>query len=80
MAKNYTENDLLSYLYQEVSEQEKLEIDAQLLVDSKLNKAFVQLQSGKSSLELLAQEPSQTSIDIILEYARESSSKNLEMV
>jgi hypothetical protein len=80
MAKNYTENDLLSYLYQEVSEQEKLEIDAQLLVDSKLNKVFVQLQSGKSSLELLAQEPSQTSIDIILEYARESSSKNLEMV
>ncbi|MDP3930083.1 MAG: hypothetical protein Q8R57_13765 [Bacteroidota bacterium] len=80
MAKNYTENDLLRYLYQEVSEQEKLEIDAQLLVDSKLNKAFVQLQSGKSSLELLAQEPSQTSIDIILEYARESSSKNLEMV
>jgi hypothetical protein len=80
MAKNYTENDLLRYLYQEVSEQEKLEMDAQLLVDSKLNKAFVQLQSGKSSLELLAQEPSQTSIDIILEYARESSSKNLEMV
>lgn len=80
MAKSYTENDLVRYLYQEVSEKEKHEIAAQLLINSRLNKCFLQLKSGMANIESLAQEPSQTSIDIILAYSQETSSKNLEVV
>jgi anti-sigma factor RsiW len=80
MAKNYTENDLLRYLYGELSAQETLEIESQMMLDDHLNKAFIQLQNGISNLEQLAQEPSQTSIDIILSYSQETSSKNLEIV
>ncbi|MCE2741573.1 MAG: hypothetical protein LW669_08810 [Sphingobacteriales bacterium] len=80
MAKNYTENDLLRYLYGELSAQETLEIESQMMLDNHLNKAFIQLQNGISNLEQLAQEPSQTSIDIILSYSQETSSKNLEIV
>ena len=80
MAKNYTENDLLRYLYDELSEKEKLEIESQLLIDNQLNKAFVQLQNGKANLEQLAQEPSETSIDIILTYSQETARKNIEVV
>lgn len=80
MAQNYTENDLLRYLYQEVSEKEKLEIEAQLLVDSKLQNAFISLKNGMESLDKLSEEPSQTSVDIIMEYSQKTSNKNLEMV
>ena len=54
MVKNYTENDLLRYLYGELSEKEQLEIESQLLIDNQLNKAFVQLQNGIANLEQLA--------------------------
>ncbi|MCG9881407.1 MAG: hypothetical protein MH472_12480 [Bacteroidia bacterium] len=80
MAQNYTENDLLRYLYHEVSEKEKLEMEAQLLVNADLQKAFVLLKSGMESLEKLSEEPSQTSVDIIMEYSQKTSNKNLEMV
>lgn len=80
MAQNYTENDLLRYLYQEVSEKEKLEMEAQLLVNVKLQKAFVLLKNGMESLEKLSEEPSLTSVDIIMEYSQKTSNKNLEMV
>lgn len=80
MVKNYTENDLLRYLYGELSEKEQLEIESQLLVDNQLNKAFVQLQNGIANLEQLAQEPSETSIDIILTYSQETASRNIAVV
>jgi hypothetical protein len=67
-------------LYGELSAQETLEIESQMMLDDHLNKAFIQLQNGISNLEQLAQEPSQTSIDIILSYSQETSSKNLEIV
>lgn len=80
MAKNYTENDLLRYLYDELSEKEKFEIESQLLLNNQLNKAFVKLQNGKANLEQLAQEPSETSIDIILTYSQETAPRNIEVV
>ncbi len=80
MVKNYTENDLLRYLYGELSEKEQLEIESQLLIDNQLNKAFVQLQNGIANLEQLAQEPSETSIDIILTYSQETASRNIAVV
>jgi hypothetical protein len=80
MAKNYTENDLVRYLYQDVSEKEKHEIAGQLLINSRLNKCYLQLKNGMNNIESLALEPAQTSIDIILAYSQETSSKNLEVV
>jgi anti-sigma factor RsiW len=80
MVKNYTENDLLRYLYGELSEKEQLEIESQLLIDNQLNKVFVQLQNGIANLEQLAQEPSETSIDIILTYSQETASRNIAVV
>lgn len=73
MAKQYTENDLLRYLYHELNEQERLEIEAQLITDSDLQAAFLNLKAGKSLLAQLEAEPSATSIELIMEYSAKTA-------
>jgi hypothetical protein len=75
MAKDYTENDLILYLYKELNEAETKELESALLVNPQLQTLFNNLKAGMAVLNQLEAEPSQTSIDLILEYSQKSAAK-----
>jgi hypothetical protein len=75
MAKDYTENDLILYLYKELNESETKELESALLVSPALQVSFNNLKAGMAVMNQLEEEPSQTSIDLILEYSQKSAAK-----
>lgn len=75
MAKDYTENDLILYLYKELNEAETKELESALLVSPTLQVSFNNLKAGMAVMNQLEEEPSQTSIDLILEYSQKSAAK-----
>ncbi|MBP7512304.1 MAG: hypothetical protein KA981_10255 [Bacteroidia bacterium] len=75
MAQDYTENDLILYLYKELNEAETKELESALLVNPQLQTLFNNLKAGMAVLNQLEAEPSQTSIDLILEYSQKSAAK-----
>lgn len=75
MAKDYTENDLILYLYKELNEAETKELESALLINPSLQASFNNLKAGMAVMNQLEAEPSQTSIDLILEYSQKSAAK-----
>ncbi len=75
MANTYTENDLLLYLYREMSSEEALNLETAVLADAKLQMALANLKAGMAALTKLEAEPSKTSIELILEYSQKSAEK-----
>ncbi len=75
MANNYTENDLLLYLYNELSPTEKAQIESAILSSSSLQNSLSNLKEGMLVLEKLGAEPSPTSIDLIMEYSQQSAAQ-----
>ena len=75
MAKDYTENDLILYLYKELNEAETKELESALLVSPTLQVSFNNLKAGMAVMNQLEEEPSRTSIDLILEYSQKSAAK-----
>ena len=51
MTKTFTENDLLRFLYDEVNEDERLEINRSLSTDIELRTKLDELEEAKSSLD-----------------------------
>ena len=80
MPKIYTENHLLLYFYNELSNEEVVAIEAELSKNQLLFQQFQQLKSGIAALDRLSEEPSQTSIDLIKEYAQKLAASELEKV
>ncbi|MCF8254281.1 MAG: hypothetical protein K9H61_01665 [Bacteroidia bacterium] len=80
MANHYTENDLLLYLYKEMSEEDSKNLELALITDEKLQASLTNLKAGITALESLEEEPSQTTIELILEYSQKTSQKKLEEV
>ena len=70
MIKTFTQTDLIRYLYHEITEEEKKEIDKALICDNELMACFKELSQTKESLNDVALEPSNATILNILSYSR----------
>lgn len=73
MTKTFTENDLLRYVYSETSKIENVEIENALLCDQQLQESYSQLVSILSDLDRCVIEPSDRTIQGILDYSRSSN-------
>jgi anti-sigma factor RsiW len=72
MIKIFTQTDLIRYLYQETSEEEKREIDKALTKDTELRTLFTELSSVKKELDASKAEPSNETVNKILSYSKNS--------
>ena len=69
---NFTQDDLLLYLYKETSTKQAADIKAALETDWSLREQFEELTSAQSNLKALNMSPSQQTIDNILNYAEKA--------
>ena len=70
MKNNYTSESLLQLIYKECSEKEAFEIKKAILSDVDLAKEYQMMLTVVEDLSgIHAEEPSQTSIDIIMQHA-----------
>lgn len=74
MIKTFTENDVLRFLYDEVNEDERLEMKESLSADIELRTKLEELKEAKSTLETFTMKASEDVVSRIL-YA----SKNLSV-
>ena len=77
MTHNFTPNDLIRFIYRETSPEEDIDIRQWVLEDESAANLFQQLVESKQSLDIEAMEPSETSINIILEYDRQMSGEHV---
>ena len=73
MTNNCTPNDLIRFIYRETSLEEDSNIKLWLLENSQASELFRQLLEAKDLLETEALEPSETSINIILDFSKENA-------
>jgi hypothetical protein len=71
MRNHFTPNDLIRFIYRETSSKEDAQIRLQLAEDSELAVEFHRLIETVNMLDELKLEPSETSINLILEYSQE---------
>ena len=76
MTKIYTENDLLLYLYKELTNKEVIEIENALQQQPYLREKLSEMSAAVAMIAAIETEPSQTSIDMVLEYALELGKSN----
>lgn len=69
---NFTQEDLLLYLYNETSPAQTAEIKAALETDWSLREKFEVISSAQQKLEALKMSPSQQTVDNILNYAEKA--------
>ncbi|MFY8019784.1 MAG: anti-sigma factor family protein [Bacteroidia bacterium] len=77
MSENYSENQLLLYIYDEMDAEEKSAMEKELQVNPQLQKRLLEFKQNIKMLDELESEPSQSSIDIILEHARKLNNQEL---
>ena len=65
----FTQEDLVRYLYQETSESKRAAIRAALLTNEGLRESFEKLLSAQQNLASASYSPSARSVDNILKYA-----------
>jgi hypothetical protein len=75
MANTYTENDLLLYLYNDMSAEEASKLENYLVLDVQLQTSLANLKAGMAVLNKLEAEPSPTSIELIMEYSQKTAAK-----
>lgn len=80
MTKNYSEDHLLLYIYQELSASESAALAMALEKDSGLRGKLEELKAAIALIPRLEEEPSQTSVDLIMEYARKVEETTPEKV
>jgi hypothetical protein len=76
MTKIYTEDDLLLYLYKELSNKEVIEIENALQQQPYLREKLSEMSAAVAMIAAIETEPSQTSVDMVLEYALELEKSN----
>ena len=75
MIKTFTQTDLIRYLYLEITEAERNEIDRALLRDNNLRVMFNEMCAMRKELDEAALQPSETTIMNILNYSRALQTK-----
>jgi hypothetical protein len=69
MPKSYTQDDLILFIYNELTEKEKFSVQKALDSDPELFKAYHMLLQVVGSLDTLNYEPHPSSVEIILEHS-----------
>jgi hypothetical protein len=75
MIKTFTQTDLIRYLYREITEEEKSEIDIALTRDGKLKALFNEVCAALKDLDQATLEPSPKTVFKILDYSRSLQTK-----
>jgi hypothetical protein len=70
MIKTITSDDVVRYLYAETNREESAFIEQQIAEDAELRQYCKQFNCFKISIDTLHYEPSQKSVDAILEYSK----------
>jgi hypothetical protein len=73
MTKLYNQNELLRYYYGELDEASSKLIANQLLNDQVFWQMYIELVKEITCLNAISENPSDTSIEIIMEYAKEKN-------
>jgi predicted ABC-class ATPase len=76
MTKIYTEDDLLLYLYKELTNKEVIEIENAIQQQPCLRDKLSEMSAAVAMIAAIETEPSQTSVDMVLEYALELEKSN----
>lgn len=71
MTKTFTEDDLVRFLYNELNTAEADELREMLVTDEELRECLNELQSTVVELDKLSFQPSQRTIDRILQFSKE---------
>lgn len=74
MKKNFTKNDLILLVYNELPESRRLALEAAIQQDYELRQEYNQLMKFKLHLDELKANPNPSTIDIILEESGSYSS------
>ncbi|HEY0743881.1 MAG TPA: hypothetical protein VGD40_20590 [Chryseosolibacter sp.] len=75
MIKTFTQTDLIRYFYQEITEEEKTEIDKALICDSDLMALYKEMSAMIQQLQGSQMEPSDATVQNILAYSRSTAKK-----
>jgi len=70
MTKTFTRNDLIRYIYNETTENEKKEIERELLLDNKLFEEYKDLAEVSMELDRFEMIPSEKVINKILNFSK----------
>ena len=71
MTNNFTPNDLIRFIYRETTPEEDASIKQRIIEDAALSRLFQQLIEAKHALDVEEMEPSETSVNIILDFSKE---------
>jgi len=71
MTNYFTPNDLIRFIYHEMTPAEEAQIRMQLAADAELAAELHRLTDVVSMLDDAELQPSETSVNLILEYSRE---------
>lgn len=69
MTKTFTQDDLIRYVYDEMSKQEATELEQALLVDNQLQEQYKEFAALKNRLDHSLKQPSDRIIKNILDYS-----------
>jgi hypothetical protein len=75
MIKTFTQTDLIRYLYQETTVEEKTEIDNALICDGELMALYKEMCAMVQTLDNAQLEPSSATVLNILSYSRNTQAK-----
>ncbi|MBK9729693.1 MAG: hypothetical protein IPO83_00100 [Chitinophagaceae bacterium] len=73
MTHNFTPNDLLRFLYRETSPAEDSSIKKWITEDAAAAQLFQKLADTSNALDMAEMEPSESSINIILDFSKETA-------
>lgn len=71
MTKTFTKNDLVRFVYKELSEEEQNQIENSAIQDSELQDSIKELEATRDRLDNVMTSPSQRSIDNILAFSED---------
>jgi len=79
MSTNFTEEDLLLYIYNELDLSTETLVREELKCNSKLHEEFLRIKNIISQFEPMVLEPNPTSVNICLEFSGHYSSEQHEI-
>jgi hypothetical protein len=77
MIKTFTLNDVVRYIYDEVNEEEKREIETSLATDNELMEFYIETLETLDGMQKVCRMPSEKSIDNILSYSQSFVSNSI---
>ena len=74
MQQIYTEDDLIRYIYNEISQPERQRIEIAMEKEPSLRSAYSQMMEVINRMDSVKMNPSTSSIELILEHSTKTSS------